>query len=285
LIAAIVLSGVGPWIIFAWRARDFASIGVLLVLGIGLTIVGGYCWGGGSVVRTRWFSILYVPIIAIITLCVMKWRLNEWLAVIYHWKHYHPMPWRGLLLLATVFACGEVVVLELVGFWRRNPFKRGSDGSVGPVRRLDMIGFNFLYADKQVTLKTISQIAGEEVPKLFAAMKAANIQARGPVVFIYPTMTGDPGAVLDVKMGIAVEKTHAAPEGYQVEEIPPANCQTVLYSGPMTTIREAFHVLIPALYGGAAAPTGEIRVYHLNFEGTNSPNNVMRIAGVVKLPA
>jgi hypothetical protein len=50
----------------------------------------------------------------------------------------------------------------------------------------------------------------------------------------------------------------------------------------MTTIRQAFEVLMPNLYGRAATPTGEIRVYHLYFEGTKSPNNVTLIAGVLK---
>ena len=145
-----------------------------------------------------------------------------------------------------------------------------------------MIGFNFLCVDRQVTLKTISQTAGEEVPKLRAAIKAANIQPRGPVVFIYQDMTNDPNAVMDVKIGIAVEESPIAPEGYQVDEIPPATCQTVLYGGPMTAIGQAFEILMPELYGGAAAPTGEIRVYHLYFESANSPNNLTRIAAVVK---
>jgi hypothetical protein len=226
-----------------------------------------------------------VPILAVIILSVLKWRVNDWMQVIHHLPHSHPMPWSNLLFTATLFGCVQLVVMERVGFWKHNPFARtriSADVSVGPVRKLEMIGFNFLYVDKQVTLKTISQTAGEEVPKLRAAIKAANIQPRGPVVFIYPRMTGRPDVVLEVKIGIAVEETPTAPEGYQVEEIPPTICQTVLHGGPMTTLREAFGVLGPKLYGSAPAPTGEIRVYCYYFEATDSPNNATLIAAVVK---
>jgi len=175
-----------------------------------------------------------------------------------------------------------VVMAELggVGKWAR--MRPSADVSAGPVRRLDLAGFSFLNVDKKVMLKTISQTAGEEVPKLFAAIKAANIQPRGPVVFIYPNITSSPNDVMDVKIGIAVGETPSAPEGYQLDEIPRAICQTVLYGGPMAKISQAFHVLGPALYDGAAAPTGEIRVYQLYFESANSANNVTRIAAVVK---
>ncbi len=86
---------------------------------------------------------------------------------------------------------------------------------------------------------------------------------------------------MEVKIGIAVKEATAAPEGFQVNEVAPATCHTVLYGGPMTTISQAFQALGPTL-SAAATPTGEIRVYCLYFENTNSPNNVTQIAAVVK---
>jgi phosphoglycerol transferase MdoB-like AlkP superfamily enzyme len=132
-----VPSSMGGWFDFAWRARDFQSISILSILTIGLTILAAYCWGGDSVIRSRRFSLLYVPILAIVTLSVMKWRLNDWVKVIHHLPHSQPMPWSGLLLPAILLACSEVVVVELVGFWKRNPQARtrpSADVSVGPVR-------------------------------------------------------------------------------------------------------------------------------------------------------
>jgi RNA polymerase sigma factor (sigma-70 family) len=279
----VVFTCMGHWFDLAWKAGDFRSIAILSILTIGLTIVAGYCWSSNSVIRSRRFSLLFLPILALITLSIIEWRLNDWLRVIHHWTHPHPVLWSNLVLTATVFVCFEVVVLELLGFWQRNPWTRLSAGvSVGPVRKLDMIGFNFLHVDREVTLQTISQTAGEEVPKLRAAIKAANIQPCGPLVFIYPRITGQPDAVMDVKIGIAVEESATAPEGYQVEEIPPATCQTVLHGGPRATLPAAFGVLVPKLSGGAAAPTGEIRLYCFHFENTNSPNNVTLVAAVVK---
>jgi RNA polymerase sigma factor (sigma-70 family) len=281
---AVVFASMSVWFGFAWRAGDFLSVAILSTLAIGLAVVAAYCWGGDSIGRSRRFSLLIMPILGIITLGITKWRLNEWLGVIHHWSHPHPMRWSGLLLPATLFACGQAVAMELVGFWKRNPRTRPSgDVSVGPVRQLDLIGFNFLHVDQQVTLKTIPDIARLEASKLRAAMKTAQIEPCGPVVFIYENMTNDPNAVMNVKIGIAVKENPTAPEGYQVEEIRPANCQTVLYGGPMSKIAQAFQVLGPALYA-AAAPTGEIRVYCLYFESADSPNNATLIAAVLNEP-
>ena len=279
---AVVFASMGEWFGFAWKAGDFLSVAILSILAIGLTIVAAYCWGGDSIARSRRFSLLFLPILAVITLGIMKWRLNEWMKVIYHLPHSHAMPWSGLLFPAVLFACGEVVMAELVGVGKWARMRPSADVSAGPVRRLDLAGFSFLNVDKKVMLKTISQTAGEEVPKLRAAIKAANIQPRGPVVFIYPSMTGQPDAVMDAKIGIVVEETPTAPEGYQLDEFPTATCQTVLHGGPMTTIGQAFQALGPGLCGGGTAPTGEIRVYCLYFEAADSPNNLTLIACVVK---
>jgi RNA polymerase sigma factor (sigma-70 family) len=115
----VVLSSVSWMFDFAWRARDFRGIALLSVLTIALTSVAVYCWSGGSAERSRWFSLLILPILGIITLSLMKWRLHEWIRVIYHQSHSHPMPWSVLISMAMFFVGGEVVVVELVGFGKR----------------------------------------------------------------------------------------------------------------------------------------------------------------------
>jgi hypothetical protein len=158
------------------------------------------------------------------------------------------------------------------------------DVTVGSPRQLTLPGFNYLYVDVQTTRKTIAEAAAREVPNLFAALQAANIQLRGPMVFITEDRPADPDAVFDLKMGIAVGKNAVAPSGYEVDPLPPVECLTVLYGGPLSMIGQAFHKLLPSLDGPASvsAPTGEIREYFFYFESATSPNNVTLIASVLK---
>lgn len=158
------------------------------------------------------------------------------------------------------------------------------DVSVGSVRQLTLPGFNFLYVDTQATQKTIGDTSKTEIPKLFAAMKGANIQPHGPLVFVFQGLAADPNAVFDLKIGIAVDDSAIAPDGYELDALPPAECQTILFGGPFTKLGQAFQKLMPKLYGqnSDSAPTGEIREYFLYYENVTSPNNVTLIAGVLK---
>jgi hypothetical protein len=158
------------------------------------------------------------------------------------------------------------------------------DVSIGSVRKLTLPAFNFLYVDTQTMLKTIGDTSKKEIPKLYLAMRASNIQPHGPLVYIFQGLTADPTAVFHMKIGIAVNENAVAPDGYAVDPLPPVACQTILYGGPFAKIGQAFQQLIPILYGGSpdSTPTGEIREYFLYFEDANSPNNVTLIAGVVK---
>ncbi len=158
------------------------------------------------------------------------------------------------------------------------------DVSIGSPRRLRLPGFNFLFVDTQVTRQTIGDTARTEIPNLFVALKIANIQPRGPMVFMFQNPPADPNAVFELKIGIAVGKDAVAPNGYEVDELPPVECQTVLYGGPLAKIGQARQELMSSLNGAGpdSAATGEIREYFYNFEGANSPNNVTLIAGVLK---
>jgi RNA polymerase sigma factor (sigma-70 family) len=287
MVVAVVFSCLGAWFTFAWRAGDFQSVAILSILAIGLTLLAAYCWGGDSMVRSRRFSLLYIPILGIITLSINKWRLNEWLGVIHHWKHPHPMPWSGLILMATVFVCGELVAVELVGGWKHSVRRRvPKDVSIGSVRRLNMPGFNFLFLTTQTTLKTIRETSKVEVPKFMAAVKDANIERRGPLVYIFPNFLADGDGVLDLKIGIAVDENAVAPEGCEIEALGPVDCQTVLFGGSLAKLGHGFERMIPEIFGGKrdSTPTGEFREYFLHFVSVESANNVTLIAGVVKPP-
>ncbi|MGA3067745.1 MAG: GyrI-like domain-containing protein [Tepidisphaeraceae bacterium] len=154
--------------------------------------------------------------------------------------------------------------------------------SVGSVRELNLKGFNYLYVERQVTRATIADVGKTEIPKLFQAIGVAHIQTRGPVIFIFPDHPADPNASFNVEMGVGVVGNVVAPNGYELTQLPEADCQTVLYGGPMTMVGRAFEGLMPEGSDGGATPTSEIRIYMLYYEDVESPNDVALVALVMK---
>jgi RNA polymerase sigma factor (sigma-70 family) len=115
LIVGIVLSSLAWMFDLAWRARDTFSVAVLSALAIALTVCAAYCWRYASAVVARVFTVLYVPIVGLVTLITMNWRLLDWIAVVDHERHPHPITWNTLALMAIAFACAEVLMLALLG--------------------------------------------------------------------------------------------------------------------------------------------------------------------------
>lgn len=115
LIVGIVVSSLA-WIFnLAWKAGDTSSLAILSVLAIALMAVAEYCWRHASIVVSRRFTLLYVPIIGLVTLIVTKWFVSDWVRLAHPERHVHPIKWTILLLMAAAFACSEVLVVTLVG--------------------------------------------------------------------------------------------------------------------------------------------------------------------------
>jgi effector-binding domain-containing protein len=157
-----------------------------------------------------------------------------------------------------------------------------AEAATGPVRDSTLHGFNFFYVERQVTRETIGDTAKAEVHQVLEAMTGAHIRQCGPVVLIFRDVPTDPQGQFDLEIGVTVKQNSGAPEGYQIAQLPAANCKSVLYQGSMGTVGQAFGKLLPSLNEGAVTPTGEYRVYVLYFEDLASPNDVAMVAGVVQ---
>jgi effector-binding domain-containing protein len=154
--------------------------------------------------------------------------------------------------------------------------------TVGPTCMRHLVGFNFVYTICHATIKTIADVAGTEVPKLFDAVKNAGIQQQGPVVFIYKNTPTSADQPFDFQLGMAVEQGPRAPPGYQSTQLNAIDCATILYTGDMANIGHAYGALFQALPATGKIPTGETREYYLYFEDDKSPNNVVLITAVLK---
>ena len=185
-------------------------------------------------------------------------------------------------------AGGMAVILALLAAavmaQTRPAGQNGADAkpSVGPMRVEHLMGFNYLYVSREATLKTIGQVFAVELPKLIAALKTENIQMRGGMISVYHGLTADPSRKFNVDIGFPVEAGAMAPEGYQLLPLSDTNCATVVYSGRMAEIGQAYQQLYPKLFARGLQPTGDTREYYLYWEDANSPNNVVLVAVVLK---
>jgi RNA polymerase sigma factor (sigma-70 family) len=115
---AVVLSSTGWMINFAWQARDMQGVAILAIAILALTIsVLGFWRNKNSDVRRR-FTLFFVPVLAIFTLIVRKWRLSTWIQIAYH-VPVHPVKSGSIWVTATFFACVEILLIALLGFKKR----------------------------------------------------------------------------------------------------------------------------------------------------------------------
>ena len=140
----------------------------------------------------------------------------------------------------------------------------------------------YLYKSSQATLNTIGKIADATMPALESAMKTGGIQPQGAPVFVYhnPTMQMDQPFTLDI--GFPVPDDAKAPQGYQVGKLQPLRAATVLYSGPIARIGEAYTKAFTEVFANTLQPAAENREYYLCWEGAESPSNVVMIQIGVK---
>lgn len=81
---------------------------------------------------------------------------------------------------------------------------------------------------------------------------------------------------------MAVEQGPQAPPGYQSNQLNAIDRATILYTGDMANIGQAYGALFQALSATEKIATGETREYYLHFEDDKSPNNVVLITAVLK---
>lgn len=120
LIVGIVASSMAWMFDMAWKARDFHGLTVLSILAVALTAASIYGWRRADTPVFRRFTLLYVPILGLVNLIIMKWRAYDWIRIVDHERHVHPINWHTLALMATIFACIEVLVLAIAGPKRKN---------------------------------------------------------------------------------------------------------------------------------------------------------------------
>src|SRR5262245_35980101 len=105
---------------------------------------------------------------------------------------------RLLVLVVALALCGAMVHAQ----GRRPGATTARESSVGPMRQQTIRGFTYFYATTQTTLGTIGQVVVPMTEKLVKAMRDNSISPRGPMIFTYHGVTGDPRAKFKLEIGM-----------------------------------------------------------------------------------
>jgi len=155
---------------------------------------------------------------------------------------------------------------------------------VGEMRLQRLSGPTLLHADTETTLAKIGAVAGQVIPAILKAADEGHVRITGPLVFVYQGTTGQPDTPFKLTIGLPVAEGTKPVGDFKVRKLADLRCATVLFSGPMAKLGEAYGKLFPALMAAGHVPTGETREYYLYWESPESPNNVLLIQAGIKEP-
>lgn len=153
---------------------------------------------------------------------------------------------------------------------------------IGEVNMQTVAAKSYFFRSKQTTFADLGKTIAELMPAMMTTVKEKNVQVDGPVIFVYHGVDQDMSKPFTLDVGIAVTESTQAAGDFKVRKLDAFHCATVLYTGPIDSLKTAFEKLYPAIFQNQQTPTGEFREYYLYWESPESANNVVQVLVGVK---
>ena len=149
---------------------------------------------------------------------------------------------------------------------------------ISELRVQDFPAVTYLYTQQETTIAGLGQVIPGMLEKLMEAIEGGGVQMRGAPLFIYDGATGEMDKPFKLQVGFPVaEGTKVDAADLEVRQLEPFHCATVLYSGSMANVGQAYQKVFTDLFAAGLKPAGGSREMHMYFESPESPNNVMQI--------
>jgi effector-binding domain-containing protein len=150
---------------------------------------------------------------------------------------------------------------------------------IGEMRQQVLAGTKYVYLRHETSFMEMGPVIGPAIEKTLAAAGQGKFgSAAGAVTFQYRGMTMDPAAKFTLDIGVPVGPEAKAAEGFEMVELPPFRCASVVYSGPTSGIPQAYQKLMEEMAAAGLTPTGVNRESYLYWESMDSRNNIVHIA-------
>jgi len=174
-----------------------------------------------------------------------------------------------------------MLVMSGISRGAERPATRPADYVIGPMHVQTIPEMTYVYAGTRTTLAEIAQVVGKILPKLEATVAEMKSRPKGPVLFVYHGASPDPAVPFDVELGFPFAEDVKAPGDFNVKKLKEFRCATILLTGTMQHLGEAYMELFGQLAQAGYQPTGETREVYLYWDGPESANNVIQIqAGI-----
>jgi effector-binding domain-containing protein len=145
---------------------------------------------------------------------------------------------------------------------------------ISRMRVQDYPAKHFAYMSTETTLTQISETVQDLMPKLQQAMKDAGAAPTGPGTFVYQGITQDPNKPFTLEIGFPVAEGTKEAGDMKVRTLEAFHCASVIYSGPISQVTQAYQQAFTDLFTAGLQPTGETREMYLYWEAIDSPNNI-----------
>lgn len=145
----------------------------------------------------------------------------------------------------------------------------------GQMRVQTMPGVPFFFVRAETTMDGLGEAIDRLMPLLLAERNQGGVTTAGPVVIRYLGEGMTRSFVLEAGFPVA-EGTQPAGEA-QVVTLPPFRCASLLYSGGLDHLSDAYDLLMEGIEDAGLQHVEEAREWYLHFEGDDSPNNVTLI--------
>lgn len=151
-----------------------------------------------------------------------------------------------------------------------------SEFVVSDMRVQTLPAFNYLYQSSRTSFAEITATATRTIGELQTAIHDGKFHPDGPLVFIYHDMM-DLSQPFTLDVGFAVPEGTSAFGSSKVQKTEAFKCATVLFSGPLSHLSDAYGKAMESVGRAGLKPTGTFREVYLYWENPQSPNNVIQI--------
>jgi predicted transcriptional regulator YdeE len=182
--------------------------------------------------------------------------------------------------LTLILIAGLLGTMLLASMGRAAP-GGAQNFTIGDMRVQTLKGYTYTYLSKQTTLKKIKETVGELMPKLVGAIDSGRIHPAGPVIFTYHGVTGQQDKPFTLDIGIMNKEGATNPDGFTTDKVAAEQCATVIYSGTVDNIGQAYGKLFGQLGQKGLQATDVTREVYLYWEDDNSENNIMQVQAVL----
>jgi effector-binding domain-containing protein len=154
--------------------------------------------------------------------------------------------------------------------------------AVTKMRVLTTTEQTYFYKEVETTIAKIGEVAERVIDEMDAAIEKSGNKCEGSVTFVYINATADMNKPFKLQIGVPVQKGGVEFGDFKVRQLASAKAATVLFSGSLQHLHEVYQTLYSSIFSHRHQPTEEMRETYFNWEGADSPNNVLQLQVVLK---